>query len=253
MGRGSMSSAAVFFDLDGTLLNTLDDLADAMNAALQERGYPPRSVDECRTFIGRGAEDYVRRALPDDVSKPETIAELLPVYRAKYSANWCIKTRPYPGIPELLAELDGRGVPMAVVTNKPGDVASRAVAHFLPGVRFVKVRGAGPDVPLKPDPTGSLAIAGALGLAPRDVLFVGDMETDMATAGNAGMYAVGVCWGFKTASQLMAAGARQLVEHPAEIADLINGDHLGGEAHARQATGHQSVDLPRRRGPAVAS
>lgn len=222
-----MKDRAVFFDLDGTLLDTLADLAAAMNAALRERGYPTRSVDECRTFIGRGAENYARRALPHDVSDADAVAALLPVYREKYAATWRLKTRPYPGIPELLAELAARGVPMAVVTNKPDDAARRMVAYFLPETRFVSVCGARPEMPLKPDPTGSLGIAAALGLTAGDVLFVGDMETDMATARNAGMCPVGACWGFETASQLLAAGAAHLVEQPREIAALL--DRTAGE------------------------
>ena len=223
-----MAFGAVLFDLDGTLLDTLEDLTDAMNAALAERGHPPRTTEECRVFIGDGVLKYIARALPDEAPDAARVADLLPVYRSKYTENWDAKTRPYPGIVELLAALTSRGISVAVVSNKPDDMTRKAVAHFLPGIPFAAVLGARPGVPIKPDPTSALSVAADLGLEPADVMFVGDMEPDMRMATAAGMCPVGVTWGFRTGAELQSWGARHLVEHPSDILALLNRDEMGG-------------------------
>lgn len=207
----------MIFDLDGTLLNTIDDLTDAMNTALTEQGYPPRSVHACKHFVGDGVEMFVRRALPEAARDAVTIARLVPRYRELYAGMWDIKTAPYPGIVDLLARLTEADVPLGVFSNKPDSVTKQAVAHFLPDVPFIDVRGALPNVPLKPDPAGALAVAAALGADPRHVCFVGDTRTDIETAVAAGMVPVGVLWGFRDADELAAHGARHLVTRPDEI------------------------------------
>ncbi len=215
--------AGVIFDLDGTLLDTIGDLADAMNTALAERSFPPRTVDECKQFVGDGVEAFLRRALPEDACSDELVAAMDPRYRERYGAGWHVKTRPYPGVVELLAGLHAAGLPLAVLSNKPDAMTKQTVAHFLPDVPFAVVQGARPDVPLKPDPTSALDVASKMNAEPGQICYVGDTATDMQTAVGAGMLPVGVLWGFRDVDELRASGARHILSHPREIADIITG------------------------------
>lgn len=210
-------SEAIIFDLDGTLLDTIADLTDAMNAALAKRGYSPRSAEECKCLVGEGTDVFARGALPPDARQPKIIGNLIDGYRAEYAKHWTRKTKPYPGIVDLLKELDARGIPMAVLSNKRDEVVKQAVSHFLPETPFAEVRGARPSVPLKPDAAAALLLAERLGSYPRRVLFVGDTKTDMQTARSAGMVAVGALWGFRTGNELRRNGAEHIVACPAEI------------------------------------
>ena len=214
---------AIIFDLDGTLLDTIDDLADAMNAALAQCGYPARSVREYKRLVGEGMDAFARGALPSSICDEETIAELTHGFRAEYANNWTCKTKPYPGIAELLNEISARGIPIAVLSNKRDTVVQQALNYFLPSIPFAEVRGARPAIPLKPDPAAALQIAEMLDTEPRHVLFVGDTRTDMQTATSAGMVAIGVLWGFRTADELRANGAQQLVESPSDILAMLDG------------------------------
>lgn len=214
------SPASVIFDLDGTLLNTIDDMTDAVNAALGQRGYPPRSVEEVKYFVGEGPEVFAEGALPSDARQPDIIANLIDAYRAEYAKVWTRKTRPYPGIVDALNVLGKCGVSMAVLSNKRDTVVKEAVTHFLPNIRFVKVWGTRLGTPLKPDPGAALRLAQCLGTAPECVLFVGDTKTDMQTARSAGMIAVGALWGFRTANELRSHGAQHLADRPASLLAL---------------------------------
>jgi len=214
------SPASVIFDLDGTLLDTIEDMTDAVNAALDQRGYPTRSVEEVKYLVGEGTEVFAGGALPSDARQPDIVASLINEYRAEYAKIWTRKTRPYPGIVDLLNVLGKRGIPMAVLSNKRDAVVKEAVAHFLPGVPFAEVWGARPDIPLKPDAGAALRLGKCLGDAPERVLLVGDTKTDMQTARSAGMVAVGALWGFRTAEELRRHGAKHLVPQPSDILDL---------------------------------
>jgi phosphoglycolate phosphatase len=195
-------------------------MTDAVNAALDQRGYPTRSVEEVKYLVGEGTEVFAGGALPSDARQPDIVASLINEYRAEYVKIWTRKTRPYPGIVDLLNVLGKRGIPMAVLSNKRDAVVKEAVAHFLPGVRFAEVWGARPKVPLKPDPGAALRLAQCLGTVPERILLVGDTKTDMQTARSAGMVAVGVLWGFRTAEELRRHGAKHLVPQPSDILDL---------------------------------
>jgi phosphoglycolate phosphatase len=216
-----MSWSAVLFDLDGTLLNTLEDLADSMNAVLRGHGFPEHPVDAYRYFVGEGTEELVRRTLPSDALGAELMHRYLLDLEAEYGRRWAIKTRPYPGIPEMLDALEAQGLPKAVLSNKPDPFTRLTVARLLDPWRFHPVRGARPGVPRKPDPTGALAIAAELGTAPAACLYVGDTSTDMQTATAAGMYPVGATWGFRPAEELTDSGARRLIDHPAHLLELL--------------------------------
>lgn len=216
-----MKFKAVVFDLDGTLLDTIDDLADSMNAVLAANALPTHGVDQYKYFVGDGVETLVERVLPENARDPETIRTLVTQMKRHYGQHWADKTRPYEGIPELLAELERRGLPIAVLSNKPDEATQGVVARFFPAVRFAWVQGALSSVPKKPHPAGAIAIAQRLGLAPADILYVGDTNTDMQTGNAAGMCTVGVLWGFRTAEELIANQAKTLIAAPAELLNLL--------------------------------
>ena len=214
---------AVLFDLDGTLLDTLEDLADSGNAALRAQGFPEHPLAAYRYFIGDGVEELVRRALPPQRLEAATVAHSTELMRREYSARWADKTRPFPGVPELLDALAARGLPMAVLSNKPDEFTRLCVQRLLPRWRFEVVLGADAGLPKKPDPAGARQIAARLNLSSDRIVYLGDTNTDMQTAVAAGMYAVGVLWGFRTASELTASGAQVLLEKPTELLGLLDG------------------------------
>ncbi|MFU8856440.1 MAG: HAD family hydrolase [Deferrisomatales bacterium] len=224
-GDGALSRArAVLFDLDGTLLDSLEDLADAMNQVLGDLGMPRHPLDAYRYFVGEGMEVLVRRALPDAGWDDRTFASALSALRVEYDRRCTRKTRPYPGIPELLDALAERGLPFGILSNKPHDATVAVTKLLLPRWRFAAVLGARADVPKKPDPAGALEVADILGLTPREVLYLGDTPTDMRTARSAGMQAVGVLWGFRPAQELREGGASILVERPRDVLGLLRGE-----------------------------
>lgn len=216
-------SRAVLFDLDGTLLDTLQDLADSGNAVLRSRGFPEHPVEAYRTFIGNGMINLVRDIFPED-SRPAEGAEtdsVLAEYREAYGRNWQNTTVPYPGIRELLDELQGAGVSIGVLSNKAHDFTLRCVETFLPGWNWEVVLGAREGVPKKPDPAGALEAASSLGIDPGECVFLGDSDVDMFTAVNAGMLPVGASWGFRPVAELKGAGAKVILDSPGDLLSLF--------------------------------
>jgi phosphoglycolate phosphatase len=212
---------AVLCDLDGPLLDTLDDLADSMNAALAGMGFAEHPVDAYRYFVGDGVDMLVKRVLPTNAYSTDVHAQLRTAMNDEYSRRWNAKSRPYSGIPELLDALQTRAIPMVILSNKPEPFTLQAVGHLLSDWTFSIVRGARPNVPTKPDPTAALDIAQALDRAPEDFLYVGDTNTDMQTARTAGMYALGATWGFRPGEELLQSGAQRLLDTPLELLDLL--------------------------------
>ena len=210
----------VIFDLDGTLLNTIDDLADAGNWVCASHGWPTHSVDAFKYFVGNGIPKLVERMIPEEHRTPNRLKNLLAEFMARYDAHKEDKTAPYPGIPELLDQLRTAGVKMAVLTNKADLVAGPVMEHYCPGV-FPVVQGALPDVPTKPDPTLLRRLMERMGAEPERTLFVGDSNVDIRTAKNGGLTGCGVLWGFRTREELEAEGADFIVETPAQLAELI--------------------------------
>lgn len=216
-----MKYHAVLFDLDGTLLDTLDDLADSVNLALRRLGLPEHPAEAYKRFVGDGIENLVRRAVPENQRDPATLAECTNLTREHYAARWAEKTRPYDGVPDLLDTLTARGIRMAVFSNKPDEFTQLCVQRLLAGWHFEIVLGATPTLPRKPDPAGARLIAKQLQLEPADVIYLGDTDTDMQTAVAAGMFPAGALWGFRTADELIAHGARTLIQHPMDLLHIF--------------------------------
>lgn len=212
-----MKYKAVVFDMDGTLLDTLADLGDAMNRVLVKRGFAPHPVDAYRRFVGSGASRLVSRALPEHEQGEDMKCECLQAFLREYEAGWRIKTCLYEGVPELLDALTARNIPMAVLTNKPQDFAELCMREFLSRWDFALTVGQMPGVPVKPDPAGPRQVIRHLGVRPDEILYLGDTDVDMFTAVNAGMYPVGVLWGFRPESELLESGAAATLAHPMEL------------------------------------
>ena len=217
-----MTRKAVIFDLDGTLLDTLQDIADSANFALSCFGYPQHDVSAFRYFVGDGVEMLATRSLPENARDKKTIEKLTDCINEAYSKRWANKTRPFPGITELLNTLTARGIALAVLTNKRQEFAEATVLKLLPDWHFEVIIGARPSLPKKPNPEAALLLAGQMKLAPADFLYLGDSGVDMKTAVAAGMYPVGALWGFRTADELMDGGAKALVKTPADVLPLLD-------------------------------
>ena len=212
----------VIFDLDGTLLDTLEDLADAGNWVCRRNGWPEHSLEEFRAMVGHGIPNLVERFSPEGCRSPLLMVNTLAQFSQYYGAHNMDKTLPYAGMEELAAELKKRGVQMAVYSNKADDFSRQIVEHFFPGV-FSLVRGKVRGVPVKPDPTGVRQVLAELNADPAATLFVGDSSVDMETAHNAGLPACGVTWGFRSRESLEAAGAEFLADTPEQLAAVILG------------------------------
>lgn len=208
---------AALFDLDGTLLDTLEDLANATNRALASAAYPVHPVSAYRRFVGNGLRTLVSRALPAGEDASSALDELVRRTGENYARDWAETTRPYPHIPELLERLRGKGIPLAVVTNKPHDWTLLMLDHYFPGQPFAFVQGATPRIPHKPDPAGALKAAHNLNVTPEEAAFLGDSNVDMHTARNAHMLALGAAWGFRGAQELQEAGADHILEDPLDM------------------------------------
>lgn len=213
---------AVLFDLDGTLLDTIQDLAESMNRVLRSFHFPPHDVEAYKYFVGDGMENLARRAIPEKYREEEaTVARCVAAMRHEYEKRWAQSTLPYRGVPELLNGLTAREISMAVLSNKPDDFTKMIVSRLLDGWRFKAVLGARPNVPKKPDPAAALEIARLMGIPPHQFLYLGDTNTDMNTAVSAGMYPVGALWGFRKADELTAGGAKELIQHPTDLLRLL--------------------------------
>ena len=218
----SVNPLAVVFDLDGTLLYTLRDLADSMNSVLARFDFPIHEIDAYRYFVGDGMKNLVIRTLPESVrTQPETVERCVTAMREEYASRWKETTRPYDGVPELLDGLTTRGIRMAVLSNKPHDRTLDTVSTFLSGWKFEVVLGERPSVPIKPDPAGALEVAALMGVPVSQFIYVGDTATDMLTARRAGMYPAGALWGFRDADELLENGAATLLREPTELLEFF--------------------------------
>lgn len=215
----------VIFDLDGTLLNTLDDLAAATNLALQNHGLPALPVDAYRLLVGAGARNLLRRAASaaglKAAADESMIDSLVKDFSAAYQQGWADKTRPYPGVQDMLDRLLAAGSRLAVLSNKPDAFTQLIVRHFFPDGPFSLVSGMRDGWPAKPDPSLALELCGQLGALPSETALVGDSDSDMQTAVRGGLTPVGVLWGFRDAEELMQNGACRLFADPAGLAGWL--------------------------------
>lgn len=209
---------AVLFDLDGTLLNTLDDIADAMNTTLVSFGIAPWEKDVYRYLVGNGARVLAERAARD---RQDLADQVLAAYQRRYEAHLMDKTRPYDGMTDTLRKLKNLGIPMFVLSNKPDADTRRIITRSFPDIPFAHVQGQLPDVPRKPDPAAALQIADQAGISPEDFWYVGDTSVDMECAVRAGMKAVGALWGYRTRTELEGSGAEYLIRYPEELVRIL--------------------------------
>jgi phosphoglycolate phosphatase len=221
--RRLMKFDATLWDLDGTLVDSLEDIAAAMNQVLQRLGLPPHDLESYREFVGEGVEVLADRALPESHRDVETRRRAVTDWRKVYGNNLLNKTKPYAGIAGVLNLMHLRGLSLSVLSNKPDAPTRKIVSACFTDHAFLKVVGAKPDVPKKPDPAAALAIARELGVAPEKFIYFGDTAIDMKTAVSAGMFPVGVLWGFRGPEELLPAGARILVKSPADLLAWLGG------------------------------
>ena len=212
---------AVIFDMDGTLLDTLKDIADSMNMALKRISQPERDFEYMRYSVGYGVDELARRAMPEGSSDAD-VMKCLGIMREIYTEYYKDTSRPYDGIPELLDQLTKLKIPYAILSNKPEDFTIKMTKELLGGWKFDYVRGVRKDCPKKPDPTAALEIAAGWRILPGRIAFLGDSAVDMQTANAAGMFAVGVLWGFRPRQEIEEAGAMALISHPLELIALCN-------------------------------
>ena len=209
----------VIFDLDGTLLNTIDDLADTGNHVCTLHGWPTHTVDAFKLMVGNGIPKLVERFAPQGTSQ-EMLDQAYQEFMDWYGVHKEDKTAPYAGMPEVAKALREAGVSIAVLSNKADVMAGPVVEHYYPGI-FPVVQGALPGLPTKPDPTLLHKLMERLGATREDTLFVGDSNVDIRTAKNGGLTGCGVLWGFRSREELEAAGADVIVSTPQELQDLI--------------------------------
>jgi phosphoglycolate phosphatase len=233
---------AVIFDLDGTLLDSLQDIADSMNAVLARLGHPAHPLEDYKRLTGDGVVALIENALPPGAARLERVEQAGRMLRQEYMNNWKRHTRPYPGIPELLDALEACRIRMNILSNKLDEFTRLASETFLRRWRFDQVIGIRPDLPRKPDPGGALFIARAAGIPASDFLYLGDTDTDMQTATAAGMFPLGALWGFRTEEELTAHGARSVVRRPEEVLryfDECPASWAGGDSGPRSNKGRR--------------
>lgn len=212
------------FDLDGTLLNTIEDLGYAANHALQAHGYPTHSIASYPFFVGNGVRRLIERVLPEDARTEATIDRLLITFKEYYNDHNTDYTKPYEGIPELLSLLSSRGVAIAVASNKYQAATEKLISHFFPTLSFIAVEGQKEGVPVKPDPSIVFEILAKAKTPKADTIYIGDSGVDMETARRACVDSVGVTWGFRPEKELVENHADTIVNRPDDIAKLIFGN-----------------------------
>jgi phosphoglycolate phosphatase len=209
--------STIIFDLDGTLLDTLDDLSAAANAAISRHGLPTHTRDAYREFIGGGVENLIRQAIGAHADIERLTRVCLAEFQATYEQQWNVASKLYPGIPALLDELANRHCRLAILSNKPHEFTLKCVAHYFHNWAFSPVFGQREGIPKKPAPDAVHEIIQLLGCSPSDCLYVGDSCVDIETAKNSGVTAVGVAWGFRGPDELTAAGADIILQEPSEL------------------------------------
>lgn len=208
---------AVIFDLDGTLINTINDIANSMNRVLESMSLPTHDVSDYYYFVGAGLKELCRRVLPENLRDGKSVLKYRDLFNIDYNENWNHFTKPYEGIRELLSYLQSINKTIALLSNKPEKFCKLMVEYFFPEINFSVVKGNVDHIPPKPDPAGGIAILEILNIDSKDVLFVGDSDIDMQTAVNCKFTAIGAEWGFRTKIELENAGANYTFKTPTEL------------------------------------
>jgi phosphoglycolate phosphatase len=211
----------VIFDLDGTLVNSLEDITNAMNTVLKQYGFPTHSVQVCQSFIGHGVRDLVVKALPKENKNEEWINRCFHEMLAVYRENCTIKTNMYQGISDLLDELTARKFKLAVFSNKADELTKKVVKSVFSKWNFEVVEGLKLEVLKKPNPTVAIEISKKLAIPVKKIIFIGDTDVDIITAKNAGMFPVGVVWGYRTKEELIESGAKYILENPLDLVKIL--------------------------------
>ena len=217
-----MNFRAVIFDLDGTLADTLEDIADNMNRILAEKGFPAHEYEAYRYFVGNGLHNLVIRSMPENARSDAMIALCYNRMIAEYHLNYINKTRLYDGIPELLDALSSQRIKLAVLSNKADSLTQKICSDLLKNWKFEIVLGANDRFPRKPDPASALFICAQMGLEPASVCYLGDSDVDIKTAVAAGFYPVGAGWGFRPKKELSENGAKHVIDHPTELIKIVS-------------------------------
>lgn len=212
----------VIFDLDGTLLDTIADLASAANHALEELGYPTHETETIRTFVGNGINKLLERALPSNERTETNIMRMRTHFVPYYDTHNADLSRPYPGIENLLKDLQEKGIEIAVASNKYQEATAKLVKHYFPNIEFAEVLGQRENIPVKPDPTIVFDILNKTGIEKNEVIYVGDSGVDMQTALNAGVDSIGVSWGFRPRTELETFHPMAIIDKAEELVDYIN-------------------------------
>lgn len=215
-----MSKQLAIFDLDGTLLDTVADLANATNQALAKYGYPTHPTEAYYRFVGNGINKLFARALPEEARTEENVQRIRTLFIPYYNEHNADDSHPYPGIVELLTHLQSQGIQLAVASNKYQQATAKLVGHFFPNIRFAAVYGQREGVPIKPDPTIVNDILSETGISRAHTLYIGDSGVDMQTARNASVESVGVTWGFRDEEELRNNGATHIIHHAKDILKL---------------------------------
>jgi len=217
-----MKFKAVIFDLDGTLLDTIQDLSDSVNRALQDLKFPGHDLEAVKTFVGHGIRKLARCALPENARDEETTGRCVQLIKGNYKDTWKNTTRPFDGVPEMLDAVSNTEIKMGILSNKVDKYTQIIVQDLLSKWDFDAVQGEKPSVPAKPDPAGALEMARGMSIDPAEIIFLGDMDTDVETAVNAGMYPVGVLWGYHSKEKLQAARAKRIIKTPMELLEILS-------------------------------
>ncbi|MEA1973404.1 MAG: HAD family hydrolase [Candidatus Cloacimonadota bacterium] len=213
---------AIIFDLDGTLLNTLEDIADCTNLVMTKNNFPISDLKKYNYFVGNGIEDMVRSALPKSERKKERIVKKCTSQFADiYEDGWHNKTTIYDGISDLIDYINSQELKLAILSNKPDNFTKKTIDYFFDGIEFDAVWGKKEKYLLKPNPESALAMIRELEVKSEEVLYVGDTKIDMKTANNCGFCSVGVLWGFRTENELQENGADYIVNSPSDIIEII--------------------------------
>lgn len=216
-----MKKKLVIFDLDGTLLNTIEDLGHAANYALEKNGFSTHTIASYPFFVGNGVRRLITRVLPEEFRKEDIIDKLLRDFKEYYDEHCCDFTKPYNGVSELLQDLRDQDIRLAVASNKYQSAVDKIIGHFFPEIEFFSIEGQKEGVNVKPDPSVVFAILGGARVRKNEVLYVGDSGVDMETARRACIDSVGVTWGFRPEKELVESHAGVIIHKPEDILGLI--------------------------------